>query len=208
MKNLILFVKAPVPGRVKTRLVPPLTHEEACRLYRGWSREIYRSVRELDGVRVEVAYESHPAFPTPDWLDLGRDRVPFFEQERGDLGRRLVQAFSRAFESGQERVAVIGSDSPGLPLQHIRETFAALEGHDLVLGPTQDGGYYLVGLRKRVIQRIFEGIPWSTTGVFTNTVKVAAEMGLRLHLLPEYFDIDRPEDLKRIKEDKHYVRGI
>ena len=198
-EKLIIFAKAPVAGQVKTRLVPPLTPEEACRLYRSWAVDTYAAALFLGGVAPEVAYQAHPDFPNPDWMAQGRGQVPFFYQAAGDLGAKLADAFDRAFKPRCERAAAIGTDSPGLPAEYIREGFERLKDHDLVLGPAQDGGYYLIGLRQKAVPELFEGISWSTPDVLAGTMKAAENLGLSVWLLPEYFDVDRPEDLKKIK---------
>jgi rSAM/selenodomain-associated transferase 1 len=197
---LILFVKAPVPGRVKTRLVPPLTALGASQLYRDWSRAILESARRLEDISTEVAYEPHPDIPTPRWLDEGEKPISYFLQEGNYLGERLLNAFRRAFSAGCKRVVIIGSDSPGLPSNYIQEAFESLGSNDCVLGPTQDGGYYLIGLSQKAVPELFQGISWSTQKVFSQTLEKALSLNLRFHVLPGYFDIDRPEDLQCINQ--------
>ncbi len=195
-ERLILFAKAPVPGRVKTRLTSVYTKEEAARLYRGWARGIYSSVLEL-GVPVQVAYEALPEFPGPEWIGNG-ERLEFFYQSGKSLGERLSHAFSRAFKEGADRVVAIGSDSPGLPVRYLQDAFAALESKESVLGPTPDGGYYLIGMN-RFLPDLFQNISWSTPKVFNETLEIILQKRYSLKLLPEYFDIDVPEDMERLK---------
>ena len=197
--RLVVFVKAPVPGQVKTRLVPPLTPEGACGLYRSWARDLFRRAGAWGGSSVDIAYAPHASSPSPDWLDGGRP-VSFFPQTGRDLGEKMTHAFRNAFQSGAERVVIVGSDSPGLPVDYLAQAFRFLEEAPLVIGPARDGGYYLVGLR-RPCPELFESIPWSTAEVLPRTLDRAARLGLSVRLLPEYFDVDRPADLELIPKE-------
>lgn len=198
-KSLVFFVKAPVPGNVKTRLVPPLTHVQAAKSYRRWAKQIFKVVEALQGVSLKVAYDTHPQFPTPRWLNDSLNCPPFFLQKGHHLGERLHQAFRESWENGSNLTVIIGSDSPGLPSEYLREAFTALEKNDLVLGPTKDGGFYLIGLRGNPPDTLFAGVPWSTSQVLVGTVKNAQRLNLKTHLLGEYFDVDLPEDLELLE---------
>lgn len=194
---LVVFAKAPVAGQVKTRLCPPYTHEEAAQLYQSWARDVYSSAARLPNTTVLVAYLPDPAFPTPDWM--GEATVPFFEQRGPSLTERLPQAFARGFELAS-KVAVIGTDSPGLPREYLARAFQTLEQFDVALGPTPDGGYYLLALKAAAPPELFQGIAWSTDQVMKQTLDAARRLGLSVHLLPEYQDVDRAEDLVKIPE--------
>jgi len=196
--KLIIFVKAPVPGKVKTRLVPPLTHARAAAHYESWAKEIFKRAQVLDAITVEIAYAHDPLLPTPQWLDVHSEPIPYFLQIGDTLGERLTHAFNTAFHDGYKTVVAIGSDSPGLPIDYIRQAFTALKNHDCTIGKTEDGGYYLVGLSHKIPNGIFENISWSTSHVFNQTLQKAIELNLSVQLLPEYFDIDRPTDLERL----------
>jgi rSAM/selenodomain-associated transferase 1 len=197
--KLILFVKAPVPGQVKTRLTPALTPEQACGLYRSWACDIYRRSSEWGGAQIEVAYAPHPSFPTPDWVSAEAS-VASFEQEGKTLGEKLIRAFSSGFSRGADRVVIIGSDSPGLPVDYLEQAFEGLSAKPVALGPADDGGYYLIGLQGRLRPELFQDIAWSTDSVFSQTMDRASRFGLSVHLLPGYFDIDTPEDLRKLPE--------
>lgn len=196
--RLVIFAKSPIPGKVKTRLVPPHSYEEAAALYRDWAKDIYRRAKTLD-VPIQIAYEASPEYPIPSWLADGMEPVDFFPQGPGGLGERLAQAFDRSFKDGCRRVVAIGSDSPGLPLERIREAFAALESRPVALGPAMDGGYYLVGLNAPFPQ-LFENIAWSTSAVFSQTLRAAEAAGRACHVLEEYFDIDGPRELREYQK--------
>ena len=197
--ELIIFVKAPVPGNVKTRLVPPLSYEQAAGLYRTWAKEAFVNANHLDDAKVEIAYASHPKIPVPNWLSEGKTQPDYFMQQGGHLGERLIHAFSRAFSNGMQRVVIIGSDSPGLPCNYLIDAFHHLERSDMVLGQAQDGGYYLVGLSHCSRPELFQDIPWSSSQVFARTIEAAAKTGLSVQLLPEYSDIDTFYDLEQFR---------
>ncbi len=195
-KNLVIFVKEPVPGKVKTRLVPPLTPEKAADLYRVWAREIYTKASLLQNVQVSIAYEPLGENRAPDWLGDG-EAVSYFLQKGADIGERMRRAFEKSFKEGFDSVVLVGSDSPGLPLENIQQAFDHLLAKDLILGPTLDGGYYLIGLKNKFPEGLFDGVEWSTEKVLNQTLANAKNLNLHLSLLPKYFDIDRPEDLAR-----------
>ena len=130
------------------------------------------------------------------------DYVP---QSDGDLGNRMHSIFKWSFEQGHSKVIIIGADSPALPGEWIEEAFAGLDEKDVVLGPTLDGGYYLVGL-KSPQPMLFENVAWSTESVMTTTLDRVTETGLSLDLLPPWADLDHPEDLDFFKTHMHALR--
>ncbi|MCA1990227.1 MAG: TIGR04282 family arsenosugar biosynthesis glycosyltransferase, partial [Desulfarculus sp.] len=144
--------------------------------------------------RLELRGEGADPAAFRRWLGLAPLIRP---QDSGDLGRRMDLALTRALAEGEERAVLIGSDCPGLTAEILEQAFAVLADHDLVLGPAQDGGYYLVGLR-RPAPEIFRGIAWGSDRVLRQTLNRAGELGLRVALLPELADLDRPEDLPRL----------
>jgi rSAM/selenodomain-associated transferase 1 len=197
MKTAILFLKAPVAGRVKTRLAKDLGSAEACALYRELAQDVYKVLKSIDGIRIEVAYDPHPDHPDVSWLDPKQD---FFIQKGQDLGHRLIHAFETAFHRGATKVVVLGSDSPGLHADWIAHSFEALETCGVSLGPAEDGGYYLIGLGAPHPE-LFTNIPWSTPKTLEETLHRAQEAGLRVHILPRHFDVDDAEGVKRWKRN-------
>ncbi|MBI2119024.1 MAG: TIGR04282 family arsenosugar biosynthesis glycosyltransferase [Elusimicrobia bacterium] len=212
-RQLVIFIKAPVAGEVKTRLVPPLTFEQAAGAYKSWAQDLYKRFSSLKFLKVQIAYKAHPNFPNPQWLKGDKnsessisqklffknfqDKIPYFLQKGKDLGERLIHAFSHTFREGAKTVVLIGSDSPGLPLAYIKEAFHALKKSDLVIGPSLDGGYYLIALNQGVkFPKLIQNIPWSSSCVLKKTLQNAKKLNLKVHLLPEYFDIDEPNDLQ------------
>lgn len=190
----IIFAKAPIPGAVKTRLCPPLTLDEAASLHGSLFLDAIERTKGLQGVSLYVAGApdlAHPFFKIME----GRYCARLLEQRGPDLGSRMRRAMQDAFDEGHREVLLTGTDLPALPRAHLVEALKLIKDHDLVLGPTPDGGYYLIGLR-RMIPDLFVGIAWSTPTVLAETRKKAEEAGLSLALLPECRDLDTLDDLK------------
>jgi uncharacterized protein len=194
LSRLIIFTRFPEPGKTKTRLIPALGPKGAADLQRQMTEQTLIWVRRLAAestVALEVRFEGGNKRGFQKWLGQGLHFVP---QGIGNLGKRMARAFQEAFQEGAGFVVLIGSDCPGLSPSIGSEAFAALEGHDVVLGPANDGGYYLIGLRQMVPQ-LFDAIPWGTEIVFSKTLDIAKGLGLRMHCLVPLDDVDRPEDL-------------
>lgn len=189
-----IFVKAPEPGRVKTRLAAVLGDRRAADIYRALGRRV--AARCLGPNHDTVVWYA-PAggrAAVREWLRQLRIAA-FRAQGAGTLGERLEGAFRRHFAEGARRVVVIGSDCPDVDAGLVGRAFEALEGHDLVLGPARDGGYYLVGLRAPAPE-LFRGIRWSTDAVLGETVSAARRLALRTRLLPTLRDIDTLSDAR------------
>lgn len=192
---LIIFARHPLPGRVKTRLTPPLTATEAAELYRCMLLDILARTARLDNVERLLFYEDGPGaasfFRTVTTL-------PSIPQGGDELGDRMAAAFATAFARGHERIAIIGTDSPDLPLAFVREAFTRLDNGetDAVFGPSEDGGYYLLAL-KRLHHELFRDIPWSSGGVLRESLAKARAAGISTSLLPQWYDVDMAADLTR-----------
>lgn len=199
-RSLILFVKSPVPGEVKTRLIPHLTGVEAADLYKNFCIDIVKAVLPLaPAVRILVAYQPHAKSSDLSWLGL-KNPPEFFRQDGRSLGERLIQAFGVAFGRGSRQVVIIGSDSPTLPTRNIEMAFEALKDADVVLGPSLDGGYYLIGLSRPCL-RLFDDVSWSTDQVFEKTARNAQNQNYRLRVLPSHYDIDTLGDLLKLRRE-------
>ena len=198
-RALIVFVKSPVPGDVKTRLIPHLSAEESAGLYRCFVVDILGALSPNGDTRLLVAYQPNSKMPDLSWLGF-RSAPEFFRQEGKSLGERLIHAFGVAFGRGCREVVIIGSDSPTLPASFIEQGFAALRDADVVLGPATDGGYYLIGL-SRPCMKLFEDVAWSTDQVFERTARSAQAQGYRLRVLPTHYDVDTVEDLKVLQRE-------
>ncbi len=198
---LIVFAKAPIEGYVKTRLCPPLTSDEAASLHGSLVLDVLercQSLKACDQILAGTPTSDHPFFGAMKT----RFKIPIWEQVGEDLGERMAQAFQTAFGSPYQSVIIIGTDIPGITVQLLSTAFKNLQEHDVVLGPTVDGGYYLIGLRAPKSE-LFENIPWSTDQVFSLTQKKAEAMNLSLKVLPTLRDLDTIEDLQTcIQESK------
>ena len=191
---LVVVAKAPVPGRVKTRFLPELTLEEAADLYQCFIHDRITEISTLDGIDKAIAFtpararETFAAF-TPNGFQL-------FVQKGEDLGERLINIFLDNFAHGYEAVSIIDSDSPDLPKSIVLESFRILlsDRSDVVFGPCQDGGYYLVGMRKPHSE-LFKDIPWSTETVLQVTLEKAKKIGIKTELLSSWNDLDTFQDL-------------
>lgn len=193
---LMVFAKRPMAGRVKTRLTPPFSPQDAAELYRRMLLDILAKCTRMGGTDLLLFYEpgegAGPFFQetAPGWTCL--------PQEGSDLGERLASAFRAAFERGYGAAAVVGTDSPDLPVEYVDRAFDLLAeaSVDAVFGPTEDGGYYLLAL-KSLQSALFHDIPWSTGKVLECSLARAAEAGLRVALLPAWYDVDTVDDLRR-----------
>lgn len=192
---LVLFTKLARPGRVKTRLLGELTAEEAAQLHEVFVEDLLERLAEGHfDLRVAWALDADQELPADP-----RPGVRSLPQEGDGLGERLYHALSRAGRD-YAAVAALGSDHPQIPLAVVHDAFERLEaGAEAVLGPSEDGGYYLVAVPGgRVPRRIFEDVPWSTSEVLEITLKRCREAGVEAELLPRGWDVDRPEDLQRL----------
>ncbi len=197
LDRLIVFTRLPHPGTTKTRLIPALGAQGAAQLHRQLSEHTLATVREwskLEKMPVEVRFTGGTLDQIQGWL--GGD-LEYRSQGEGDLGDRLKTASEDAFNARCSRVVMIGTDCPDLEAALLIQAFKSLHHHDIVLGPAIDGGYYLIGLSRRVPE-IFQGIEWGTGEVLAQTLAVAAAESLTVDQLPELGDIDRPEDLAKL----------
>lgn len=188
---VLVFQKNEVLGRVKTRLASGMGDLRALEIYRHLIQSTY-SVLEYVLAPVWTYYSDF----IPETVNPPIAKS--FVQEGQDLGQRMAHAFARSFESGMDKVVLIGTDCPTLQSQHLNQAFEALTHSDLVLGPATDGGYYLIGM-KRKADYLFEGISWSTAAVLSQTLAVATAHGLDFTLLDELSDIDTQEDWERYR---------
>jgi rSAM/selenodomain-associated transferase 1 len=196
---VILMVKAPRVGEAKTRLVPALSGEEAASLAGCFARDVLHKARRVVH-EVIIAYT--PADARPALAQLLSGPLIWHEQEGADLGARLEAIAAHAAALGYGPLIIMGTDSPTLPASFIRAAHDALAASDadIALGPTEDGGYYLVGLRHPV-PGLFQDIDWSTPRAYRQTASSAARLNLRLLSLQPWYDVDTPQDLARLRHE-------
>ncbi|MBB4636748.1 TIGR04282 family arsenosugar biosynthesis glycosyltransferase [Longimicrobium terrae] len=189
---MLVFVRAPELGRVKTRLAATIGHQAALRVYRRLAEHAVDAARGLPEAGIRVHHTPADAEPAVRaWLGDGLTLLP---QAEGDLGVRMRDAFARAFADGHGRVVIIGSDLPEMSTELLRRAFAALEDADAVIGPARDGGYYLLGLT-RPVTGVFDGIAWSTPEVFDATMDRLRAAGMEPVVLETLADVDEVDDL-------------
>ncbi|ACY17076.1 TIGR04282 family arsenosugar biosynthesis glycosyltransferase [Haliangium ochraceum] len=191
---LCIMAKVPEPGRVKTRLTPPLSPAEASELAAAMLLDTWQVAHALGDAQVLLLYAGERVRLPAALRDAGDALV----QQRGDdLGARIEHA-ARTGLGRRERVLVIGSDLPGLPLALLRAARDALARDDAVLGPSGDGGFYLIGLR-RCPPDLLAGLPWSAPQTYAACAARLSERGLRVARLAEFDDVDEIDDLRRVQ---------
>ena len=191
---MLFFIKNPEKGKVKTRLASAVGGEMAVRLYKRFLLEMLSTLNKGTFLFYLCFYPADALEGLRKWLG---EEYLYMTQQGEDLGERMKNGFIEAFAMNFKRVVLIGSDIPDLPLEFIEEAFTSLQEKDVVIGPSLDGGYYLIGFKdKKFWPRVFEGIHWSTESVFEKTLKVLKQEGLTVHTLRPLRDIDTVEDLR------------
>lgn len=193
MENaLIIFVKNPRQGKVKTRLAKAVGDDRALEVYNELMEVTAREVSKVTSADCFVFYSHF----LPEKDEIWKDEYVIKEVQEGEgLGERMKNAFYHLFEQGYERVAIIGSDLPELTHELIEQAFSELDEVDVVIGPAKDGGYYLLAM-KELLPQLFEDKSWSTDAVFDDTIEDLINLKKIWHELPILNDIDTEEDLK------------
>lgn len=187
-----VMAKAPVPGRAKTRLSPPLSPEGAARLAAAFAIDTWSAAASLADARPLLARAGPlERFPPP------LCEAESFPQPEGDLGARIEGVAAAGLERAEVAI-LIGSDLPGLPVAYLEQARAALAERDAVLGPSADGGYYLIGLRRRV-PGLLRGIPWSSPATRRATAERLRRAGMPAAEIARFDDVDEPQDLVRLR---------
>lgn len=200
MKNpiLIIIAKEPQIGTTKTRLSPPLKLSEAAGLFEALLLDTIDLVSSINKIDLAVAVTP------PESIGYFERKTPkgtiFIPVTCLDIGDCLKQVFNELFQLGYPKILAFNSDGPSLPKEFIHRAIILLDRHDVVYGPSEDGGYYIVGLKK-IYPEIFSDIEWSTSQVLEQSLAKARKANLRVSLLPEWYDIDTARDLKRLMED-------
>ena len=189
-KNLLLiFIKNPKPGKVKTRLAETVGKDKAYQIYLDLLNYTISEAMKVDSAR-QVWYSSY--IDRDDKID--EDSFQKSVQSGKDLGEKMMNAFAQGFKDGYGKIVIIGSDCPEIAASIIEDAFEKLDECDVVLGPSEDGGYYLLGMRQ-LIPELFSNIDWSTERVLQQTMFAIQQKKLTWHQLPVLNDIDTEEDL-------------
>ena len=206
--GIAVMAKASIPGRSKTRLVPPLTFTEACDFNTAFLRDVTDNIA---AAAREAPIHGYVAFGPSESAAFFRSTlapsIGLIDASHPDFGDCLFAAIAALFERGHTSAVVLSSDSPTLPTSLLVDTAQRLArpGDRAILGPARDGGYYLLGL-KRPYRRLFEDIAWSTDQAAAQTLARAAEIGLEVEVLPEWYDVDDAASLRMLCAELHDAR--
>lgn len=197
IENCVLFfVKDPASGKVKSRLAEYIGQNAATDLYKSFVADILATLHAISVNFKIVFYPPDAENKIQQWLG---EEYSYSPQVGKDLGQRMKNAFLQAFSDGFDKFVLIGSDIPDLPADYLELGFKALETNDIVLGPSSDGGYYLIGFAKEAfLPDVFEGITWSSADVFEQTLDILKKHKQRVYLLPQWHDVDTLTDLKSL----------
>jgi len=203
-RSILLFVRYPEKGRVKTRLETHLNQDEILRLYQCFVEDILDTLHKTGYPVVVCFLPAEKKSQMQAWLGPASACVP---QTGADLGERMGNAFVHAFTAETapvDKAVLLGSDFPDLDPEIIHQAFDSLSNKDMTLGPAVDGGYYLIGFNRHTFfKEVFEGISWGTGQVFKETMKKSEQSGLDVHVLPEWRDIDTFKDLELFYRQAH-----
>lgn len=201
--QLLLFTRYPAGGKTKTRLIAELGEGEAALLQKRLTERVAYQANLLTqrlGIETAVHYTGGSREQMNSWLGA----MKYVEQADGDLGQRMRSAFEQTFTEGAEAAVLIGSDIPDITADLLQLAFASLRTKDAVIGPSQDGGYYLIGLvahqALQLLPLLFEKMQWSTEELFTTTMNRLEKAGYDVAVLPILRDIDHPADLHFARE--------
>jgi uncharacterized protein len=195
---IIVMAKQPQVGKTKTRLLPALSLREAADLYQALLLDTLSLVANQPWAELAVAIT--PPGARPYFESITPPGTLLLPVDGADIGECLAQALDMSLGMGYRKALALNSDGPSLPAQYLEQAALYLEQAELVLGPGEDGGYYLVGM-SCLHAAIFKGIAWSTDQVFTQTLDRAAKLGLRVALTPVWYDVDTPADLYRLQKE-------
>ena len=206
--TIAVFAKEPVPGTVKTRLIPPFDGKQSAKFAGALINDAICMVERVDGFKNKVLYY----YPSSgiDYFKKSKGAGWAFEPQKGkDLGERLSDAFYKIIKKNSSPVVIIGTDSPGLPTSFIHTSIWALKKYDIVIGPSRDGGFYLIGV-SGYFPQLLKDIRWSTPNAYSDIIKNINSLNLTSYILPEWFDIDNIDDIhffikkmKGIDEDSY-----
>jgi rSAM/selenodomain-associated transferase 1 len=193
---LLFLLKYPKKGKVKKRLLKDLDKNFVTDLYKNFISDLLSTIEKLD---IELKICFYPPDSERKIISWFGQRYCYLSQIGDDLGERMKNSFDIVFNEGYSRVVLIGSDIPDLPGDFIKKSFNSLRLNDVVIGPSKDGGYYLIGFKKESYKPlIFQNIKWSTETVFKDTMHFLKNSKSTFHVLPEWYDIDSIDDLNEL----------
>jgi rSAM/selenodomain-associated transferase 1 len=199
-RMLLVVAKQPAAGQTKTRLCPPLSSDAAALLYACFLRDTLDVMRQVPNVERSIVFLPEAA---RDYFSGLAPDMQLSLQQGDDLGARLDHLLAVALEAGAPQAVVMDSDSPTLPAEYLVQAFDTLNGpSDVVLGPCEDGGYYLIGM-KRPQPRLLRDVQMSTPHVVRDTLTLAEQLGLKVALLPTWYDVDTAAELDRLRAELH-----
>lgn len=193
---LILMAKQPLVGKSKTRLMPWLSEEQAAHLAHCFLLDKLAQMRVVKGVQLAIAYTPNEA---QAFFAALAPEFYLLPQVGADLSQRLEHVFAEAFHLGYKQVVAIDGDTVTLPPEYLEAAFTALQDHDVSLGPCEDGGYYAIGMKEPHLSLL--DVQMSTPHVLRDTLQQAKILNLNVQLLPQWYDVDTPADLKRLAHD-------
>jgi rSAM/selenodomain-associated transferase 1 len=201
-KAVLVFLKVPVENTVKTRLALTLGVETTLDVYRCFIHDTLEKAEKAGKLKIFFYPFDQEEILSGFLIDVFPGKTwPLQAQEGEDLGERMASALEHAFHHGFTKAVVIGTDSPDMPVTHLEEAFRMLDETDAVVGPSNDGGYVLIGFtREGYSPAVFKGITWSTPSVFEKTLEVMARDRISCHILPPWFDVDTGEDFNALAE--------
>jgi rSAM/selenodomain-associated transferase 1 len=198
MNAIVVMARKPEPNKVKTRMTPQLEPAIAVELYHAFLLDKIDQISEIQEADHFIAYT--PISSLPFFLKISPPDFSLIPQQGTDLGQRLDNVCEYLFNKEFKKVIIIDSDSPNLPTEYLVSGIHELDNADIVIGPCEDGGYYLIGLKERT-SVIFQDIPWSTSKVAEITIEKAKSLGKDVLKLQDWYDVDTVEDLIRLKVD-------
>lgn len=196
-RAVIIMAKVPIAGNVKTRLQPYLTPERSADFAACLLSD---TIAKVESLRNQLIIAYSPGNEREYFDRFALSKTFFVEQKGSDLGEKMFNAFEFAFSRNIDSAVMIGTDSPTFPCKFIEDAFEDLEKFDAILGKTSDGGFYLIGLN-RLKTEIFENVEWSSPKTFRQTKENVLGCGLKLKEMPEWFDVDEPSDLEKLRQD-------
>lgn len=198
--SLVIMAKQPIAGRTKTRLIPPFNPQQAADLFEALMMDTIQLVLRIPNLEITIAFS-----PSSATEYFNRSRFPqtaLLPVDGSNIGECLYETAKMMITNNHSRIILMNSDGPSLPPDYILQAYALLENNDLVIGPSEDGGYYLCGFKK-LFPQLFQGITWGSARVLGQTLESAKNNNLSVALTPSWYDIDTGADVARLYRESH-----